>query len=581
MKVDYDKFPEIPPGCQLNENKKQGVFQVFREGKHRSPGCTKKRESIGTIRKGVFTPSKQWLLTQKLAALEADQAAKETSEEKADKAAAKAMTAEPTAPAEVLPTAESDANDASAETDLCAPSEADAVTQTKTEAEAEAEAALAESERAAEDDMPEDVVAQVVAEVASAFTEEAVIVSTETPSGEPPAEPPAETSTEPTAEPLSKQINIADADEVLATETPADMPVLIADLLKDDQPEEAATELTRSPGALLTALYLQALTGSDGTMEEFVRRRGSMVREVLPQLTSELLTEKHVADVLRFTDPAQFEKTALRLVRPVLRCAFEGVAADEPYALRDTADGPASLVIHLGGSGCDPALIDGLNLSGCVCTTGSGRIARSLLETLLVKGAGYLIPVTGSQAVKATSQLFNRSRPLPVSRTDADNHGDSRKGGTTVALLQGRAVSAAFRERWPGLETGTVIRVRTETLPAGLGRSTVEEAFYVTTLPLRDDLTGLTADLIAAARDADTLVMHPLFCEPRLIGAEPTVTASRTALRRSASAMLEENRLVQLGSGAADSMLALRAQPLRCFDVKDAVECLSRALGLC
>ena len=45
--------------------------------------------------------------------------------------------------------------------------------------------------------------------------------------------------------------------------------------------------------------------------------------------------------------------------------------------------------------------------------------------------------------------------------------------------------------------------------------------------------------------------------------------------------MLEENRLVQLGNGAADSMLALRAQPLRCFDVKDAVECLGRALGLC
>ena len=198
-----------------------------------------------------------------------------------------------------------------------------------------------------------------------------------------------------------------------------------------------------------------------------------------------------------------------------------------------------------------------------------------------MNGAGYLIPVTGAQAVKATSQLFNRSRPLPVSRTDADNHGDSRKGGTTVALLQGRAVSAAFRERWPGLETGTVIRVRTETPPAGLGRSTVEEAFYVTTLPLRDDLTGLTADLIAAARDADTLVMHPLFCEPRLIGAEPTVTASRTALRRSATAMLEENRLAQIGSGVADSMLALRAQPLRCFDVKDAVECLGRALGLC
>ena len=88
MKVDYEKFPEIPPGCQLNENKKQGLYQVFREGKHRSPGCTKRRESIGTIRKGVFTPSKQWLLTQKLAEISEKEAKAEEAAELAMAAAA-------------------------------------------------------------------------------------------------------------------------------------------------------------------------------------------------------------------------------------------------------------------------------------------------------------------------------------------------------------------------------------------------------------------------------------------------------------------------------------------------------------
>lgn len=31
MKVDYGKYPEIPPNCQLNLNKNTNVYQVFSE----------------------------------------------------------------------------------------------------------------------------------------------------------------------------------------------------------------------------------------------------------------------------------------------------------------------------------------------------------------------------------------------------------------------------------------------------------------------------------------------------------------------------------------------------------------------
>lgn len=63
MQPDYDKYPEIPRGCQLNENKKSGTFQIFREGKYRSEGCTSKRESIGTITKdGKLVFSETWTL---------------------------------------------------------------------------------------------------------------------------------------------------------------------------------------------------------------------------------------------------------------------------------------------------------------------------------------------------------------------------------------------------------------------------------------------------------------------------------------------------------------------------------------
>lgn len=68
MKVDYEKFPEIPPNCQLNFNKKTELYQVFRE--YRDP-VTKKniRETIGSIRDGIFRFGENYLLRQQAAKL--------------------------------------------------------------------------------------------------------------------------------------------------------------------------------------------------------------------------------------------------------------------------------------------------------------------------------------------------------------------------------------------------------------------------------------------------------------------------------------------------------------------------------
>ena len=75
MKVDYEKFPDIPPGCQLNYNKNTGLYQVFRESRRIDPETgTKKvvRETIGSIRDGVYRPGENYLLRKKNAELEAE-----------------------------------------------------------------------------------------------------------------------------------------------------------------------------------------------------------------------------------------------------------------------------------------------------------------------------------------------------------------------------------------------------------------------------------------------------------------------------------------------------------------------------
>lgn len=75
MKVDPSKYPQIPPGYSLNEDKKTGRFQVYRDHREKDPKTGKSknvRTSIGAIRGGVFYPSENYSLRQENAALKAE-----------------------------------------------------------------------------------------------------------------------------------------------------------------------------------------------------------------------------------------------------------------------------------------------------------------------------------------------------------------------------------------------------------------------------------------------------------------------------------------------------------------------------
>ena len=67
MKVDYDKFPDIPPGYSTNFNKARNVYQVYRDYSEfdavKGKNVTK-RETIGQIKDGKFSFSKLYLARQ-------------------------------------------------------------------------------------------------------------------------------------------------------------------------------------------------------------------------------------------------------------------------------------------------------------------------------------------------------------------------------------------------------------------------------------------------------------------------------------------------------------------------------------
>lgn len=65
MKPDLSAYPEIPPGCLVNENKIFNLYQIYKNVKTVDPetGKTKySRETIGSIKNGIFTFSKTYLL---------------------------------------------------------------------------------------------------------------------------------------------------------------------------------------------------------------------------------------------------------------------------------------------------------------------------------------------------------------------------------------------------------------------------------------------------------------------------------------------------------------------------------------
>ena len=79
MQVDYEKFPDVPEGCQLNPVKgKKDVFQVFRTHRVTNPETGRRetvRETVGRISNGAFSFSQVWLDRKALAEKEAELAA--------------------------------------------------------------------------------------------------------------------------------------------------------------------------------------------------------------------------------------------------------------------------------------------------------------------------------------------------------------------------------------------------------------------------------------------------------------------------------------------------------------------------
>lgn len=69
MLPDYAKYPQIPPNCRLNYNGKNDLYQVYREQRTRAPqtGAIKVvRETVGSIRNGVFTFGQTYLKQEEI-----------------------------------------------------------------------------------------------------------------------------------------------------------------------------------------------------------------------------------------------------------------------------------------------------------------------------------------------------------------------------------------------------------------------------------------------------------------------------------------------------------------------------------
>lgn len=210
--------------------------------------------------------------------------------------------------------------------------------------------------------------------------------------------------------------------------------------------------------------------------------------------------------VFRLLDPRAFRDAFLAWVRGIREKVPGDLVALDGKALRGTLEQgePALHVVSawseangmvLGQRAVDeksnetkaiPELIKVLDLRGCIVTIDAAGCQKDIAKGIVAKKADYILAVKANQgrlhqAIKeAFSQLDQDAEATPHFIAETQEAGHGRKEGrktTTLNALKHLQDDLLFS--WPKLES--LVRVQSETTRRG--KDTVEERFYISTLP--------------------------------------------------------------------------------------------------
>lgn len=487
MKVDYSRYPEIPEGCLLNPNNRTGTFQVYREGKKRSPGCTMRRESIGSIdQNGVFRPSTQWLQAQRIAELE-----KENRELRAGRGALK-----------------------------------------KTDSK------------------------------------------------------------------QARQVG-AKLEEIVERSE-----------LEHRDPAKVDVAMS----VLCLGAVLAGLGGNTDcvTISDYLTRNKQKLKEIFPKCDFSAVSHDTIREALMLIDPKKFQDFYLGMIESLVNNVDMRVLAADGQAIRatgqrsaayDSLRGAAMMMsvydahnrVTLSQAYVDkktneiavgPGMLRGLNIEGCVVTADAMSCQTAFVEAALEGGANYLLSLKGNQE-KSWNEVFNlfhTTHPDQILTDEGEwELGHGRIEQRSVSVIRGRLLSQMLRSKWMGLEDGAVVRVRAERTIKKTKQTSVEERFYITSLPPTPDFVRKIGAVIRdhwAVENNLHWMLDDCFRQDRMQAKNPAYITNRCALNKLCLALLENYRFHLWNRGLADEKLSVRLLQTRCQgDIREAIRCVGHALG--
>ena len=208
------------------------------------------------------------------------------------------------------------------------------------------------------------------------------------------------------------------------------------------------------------------------------------------------------------------------------------------------------------------------------------------VNTVIGKGAHYCLSLKGNQnkSFDEVRYLFNTTSQNQIVSYEPEitkEHG--RIEQYKISLISGRRLSKIIKEKWLGLDDGSIVKVERNSYQQTTKNNTCEERFYITSLPPIDENSKRVNEIIRHHWGIENNLHWCLdmrYNQDRIQANNPNYIANRSALNKLALAYLENYRYWLWNKGREKEKLSLNILQKRCYDTKAALECVACSLGL-
>ena len=242
----------------------------------------------------------------------------------------------------------------------------------------------------------------------------------------------------------------------------------------------------------------------------------------------------------------------------------------EPSKIADTVDEFENL----------PEILASLNLQGAVLTADAHRSRGAVAEAIRDLGADYCFALRPEKFGDDVRALFNGAgvAPSPIStESTTTDLGNGRIEERVTSVIPGRSLNRKFRDAWPGLDEGVVVKhvARRVEKTSGVSQD-LEERYFACSLPPASATPRRMNEIVRKHRRLEEnprSVLDVQFDRERANATNATCAANMSRMKKLVLGLLYRERAFEKASGNTVPLKTLRQ---RCGSPAYALELLRR-----